>query len=119
MSNPTQSIGGEEVTAYELAYLPWCKKWEGSCAWFYLDTVGNVTSGVGFELPDGADGLRLPVVYSGPCDPRHGAGDSGRVEPGQGHATGAATPFYAIETALQLRQEDIDAHLLTILDQTG
>ena len=50
---------------YELAYLPWCKKWEGCCAWFYLDTRGNVTIWVGFEVESALIAQSLPMYLPG------------------------------------------------------
>jgi GH24 family phage-related lysozyme (muramidase) len=55
---------------YELAYLPWCKKWEGCCAWFYLDTRGNVTVWVGFLVESALIAQSLPMYLPGgtmPC----------------------------------------------------
>jgi len=50
---------------YVIAYVPWCKRWEGCCAWFYLDTRGNVTIWVGFEVPSALAAQSLPLYLSG------------------------------------------------------
>jgi len=55
---------------YVTAYVPWCKKWEGCCAWLYLDTRGNVTIWVGFEVPSALAAQSLPLYLPGgtlPC----------------------------------------------------
>jgi len=50
---------------YVIAYVPWCKRWEGCCAWLYLDTRGNVTIWVGFEVPSALAAQSLPLYLSG------------------------------------------------------
>jgi GH24 family phage-related lysozyme (muramidase) len=107
------------VTAYELAYLPWCKKWEGCCAWFYLDTRGNVTCGVGFELPTILTAQAFPwYLCATPlvtiATAQEVATEWNRVK---AMAPGRTPDFYNAHT-LVLKQTDIDAHLLTLLDQT-
>lgn len=41
-------------------YLPLCEKFEGCVNHFYVDTVGKVTVGVGFLVPDVAAALSMP-----------------------------------------------------------
>ena len=50
---------------YVTAYVPWCKRWEGCCAWMYLDTRGNVTIWVGFEVPSALAAQSLPLYLPG------------------------------------------------------
>jgi GH24 family phage-related lysozyme (muramidase) len=103
---------------YELDFLPQLRINEGCFATMYLDTKGNVTCGVGFLLQTAAVAQGFPWYIPGlvtPATAQEIAAEWNRVKamlPGQ------LPHFYAIETALQLRQDSIDAHLLSILDQT-
>ena len=47
-------------------YLPMLKQFEGNYSFMYLDTTGNVTVGVGFELPNVKAAQKLPFVRR-PC----------------------------------------------------
>jgi len=103
---------------YELTYLPICKGFEGCVPTCYLDTVGNVTCGVGFELETAMVARGFPWYIPGLvtlATAQEIAAEWFRVKV---MVPGRVPAFYAIPTALQLRQEDIDAHLLTLLDQT-
>ena len=97
---------------YILAYLPWCKTFEGNVATMYLDTVGNVTCGVGFLLETALVAQGYPWYIPGEvtlATAQEIAEEWDRVSAMQ---PGHLPPYYAALTALQLRQGDIDAHLL-------
>jgi GH24 family phage-related lysozyme (muramidase) len=103
---------------YELDFLPQLRINEGCFATMYSDTKGNVTCGVGFLLQTAAVAQGFPWYIPGlvtPATAQEIAAEWNRIKTMQ---PGQLPHYYAIETALQLRQEDIDAHLLGILDQT-
>ena len=101
---------------YELDFLPQLRINEGCFATMYSDTKGNVTCGVGFLLQTAAVAQGFPWYIPGlvtPATAQEIAAEWNRVKamlPGQ------LPHFYAIETALQLRQDSIDAHTMTLLD---
>ena len=101
---------------YILAYLPQCKTFEGNYSTMYLDTKGNVTCGVGFLLSSALMAQAFPWYIPGlvtPATADEVVAEWNRVKAMQ---AGQLPHFYAIETALQLRQDDIDAHLTNELD---
>jgi hypothetical protein len=85
----------------------------------YLDTVGNVTCGVGFELETAMVAQGFPWYIDRACTvlatPQEVTAAWVRVK---AMVSGRLPAFYAYDGCLQLQEADIDAHLLTILDQT-
>lgn len=104
---------------YQLAYLPYVKQFEGNEPSMYLDSCdpGNVTCGVGFELETAmvAQGFPwyIPGLYT-LATAQEVVDEWNRVSAMQ---PGHLPPYYATLTALRLKQEDIDAHLLAELDR--
>jgi len=86
---------------------------EGCIPWMYLDTVGKVTVGVGFMLPDSAAASALPFQLAGQAAAADAITDDfGRVT---GMAAGHVAGFYKQPDSLQLPQSVIDARLLHTL----
>jgi GH24 family phage-related lysozyme (muramidase) len=86
---------------------------EGCIPWMYLDTVGKVTVGVGFMLPDSAAAAALPFQLAGQASTANEITDDfGRVT---GMAAGHVAGFYQQSDSLQLPQSVIDARLLHTL----
>jgi GH24 family phage-related lysozyme (muramidase) len=105
---------------YEISFLPTLKGFEGNERSMYLDsdTPGNVTCGVGFLLSNALMACGFPWYIPGLvtlATAQEITAEWNRVKAMQPARLPA---FYASQAALQLRQEDIDAHLLGILDQT-
>jgi GH24 family phage-related lysozyme (muramidase) len=101
---------------YELDFLPQLRINEGCFATMYSDTKGNVTCGVGFLLQSAQTACGYPWYIPGlvtPATAQEIAAEWNRVKAMQ---PGQLPHFYAIETALQLRQDSIDAHTMTLLD---
>jgi GH24 family phage-related lysozyme (muramidase) len=104
---------------YEIEFLPILKGFEGCVPTMYLDTVGNVTCGVGFELETALVAQGFPWYIDPACTvpatPQEIAAAWVRVK---AMVPGKMPAFYTYDGCLQLEQQDIDAHLLGILDQT-
>ena len=104
---------------YEISYIPFCRPFEGNICHMYLDsdTPGNVTTGNGFLIPSATAACTFPFYLPGlhtPATAQEIAAEYWRVK-----AMPSARPasFYDAPSALQLKQEDIDAHLLAELDK--
>jgi GH24 family phage-related lysozyme (muramidase) len=104
------------VTAYELAYLPWCKKWEGCCAWFYLDTRGNVTVWVGFLVETALIAKTLPMYLPGLTVAATVDEIARAWNTVDAMQEGHMPAFYAYPGCLQMQEKDGDALLLAKLD---
>ena len=104
---------------YEITLLPQLKQFEGCIPSMYLDTVGNVTCGVGFLLETALIAQGFPWYIDRACTipatPQEIAAAWVRVK---AMAPGRIPSFYTYDGCLQLLQSDIDLHLLAILDQT-
>jgi len=105
---------------YEISYIPFCRQFEGNICHMYLDsdTPGNVTTGNGFLIPSATAACTFPFYLPGlhtPATAQEIEAEWKRVKAMQ---PGHVPAFYANLTALQLRQEDIDSHLLSLLDQS-
>jgi GH24 family phage-related lysozyme (muramidase) len=86
---------------------------EGCIPWMYLDTVGKVTVGVGFMLPDSAAAAALPFLVAGVAATADEITDDfDRVT---GMAAGHVAGFYKQPDSPQLPQSAIDAQLLKTL----
>ena len=104
---------------YEISYIPFCRQFEDNICHMYLDsdTPGNVTTGNGFLIPSATAACTFPFYLPGlhtPATAQEIAAEYWRVK-----AMPSARPasFYDAPSALQLKQEDIDAHLLAELDK--
>jgi GH24 family phage-related lysozyme (muramidase) len=104
---------------YEIDFLPILKGFEGNIPSMYLDTVGNVTCGVGFELETALVAQGFPWYVDPACTiratPQEITAAWVRVK---AMIPGRMPAFYTYDGCLQLQQQDIDTHLLGILDQT-
>jgi GH24 family phage-related lysozyme (muramidase) len=89
------------------------KEFEGSVPWMYRDTVGKVTVGVGFMLPNVEAAQALPF-HQGPrlATTQEIAAEYARVD---ALAAGRAAAFYKTPTSLDLAQQAINAKLLSVL----
>ena len=86
---------------------------EGCIPWMYLDTVGKVTVGVGFMLPDSDAAAALPFQLEGQAATADEITDDfGRVT---GMAAGHVAGYYKQPDSPQLPQSAIDAQLLKTL----
>jgi GH24 family phage-related lysozyme (muramidase) len=101
---------------YELAYLPWCKKWEGCCAWFYLDTRGNVTIWVGFEVESALIAQTLPMYLPGLTVAATVDEIARAWNTVDAMQEGHMPAFYAYPGCLQMQEKDGDALLMAKLD---
>ena len=104
---------------YEISYIPFCREFEGNIPYMYLDSdmPGNVTTGNGFLIPSATMACTFPFYLPGlhtPATAQEIAAEYWRVK-----AMPSARPasFYDAPNALQIRQEDIDAHLMAELDK--
>ena len=104
---------------YKISYIPFCRQFEGNICHMYLDsdTPGNVTTGNGFLIPSATAACTFPFYLPGlhtPATAQEIAAEYWRVK-----AMPSSRPasFYDAPSALQLKQEDIDAHLLAELDK--
>jgi len=86
------------------------KEFEGCVSWMYLDTRGNVTVWVGFEVVSAAHACDLPFQI-GEASAEHAAiaADWLRVK---SKPAGELPQFYRNSTSPELRQSDGDALLL-------
>ena len=104
---------------YQIEVLPILKGFEGCVSTMYLDTAGNVTCGVGFELETAVVAQGFPWYIDRACTvlatPQEVTAAWVRVK---AMMPGRQPAFYTYDRCLQLLQADIDAHLLAILDQT-
>lgn len=102
---------------YLLDYVPILKQWEGNVLWMYLDTEGNVTTGVGFMIPTMVEAcyydFYTPVGTL--ATPSQIAGDWMRVKRLE---SGRLPDYYVSAEGLTLKQADIDTRLLVILSET-
>lgn len=88
----------------EAAMLP---RWEAAIGWMYLDIKGNVTAGLGIELPTLAEALNLSFqVDNSPATPDQIVADFNRVKAmpfGQKYAAG----YYKEDSSPLLSPPDI------------
>jgi GH24 family phage-related lysozyme (muramidase) len=89
------------------------KEFEGSVPWMYRDTVGKVTVGVGFMLPN-AEAAQALAFHQGArlATTQEIAAEYARVD---AMATGRAAAFYKTPTSPELAQFTINAKLLSVL----
>jgi GH24 family phage-related lysozyme (muramidase) len=89
------------------------EQFEGSIPWMYLDTSGNVTTGVGLLLADVAAAQRLHFfIGDRPATAEEIATEFARVH---AMAMGRPAQFYHRDGATALQQADIDALLRHVL----
>lgn len=86
---------------------------EGCVPWMYLDTVGKVTVGVGFMLPDSDAAVELPFLVAGVAATEDQIADD--FERVTGMTAGQVAGFYRQPSSPQLPQSAIDAKLLQTL----
>jgi len=80
----------------------------------YRDTVGKVTVGIGFMLPDAAAAQALPFVAgTSSATPEQVAHEYARIN---SMPLGRAAAFYKSPASLELTQQTIDAKLISVLE---
>lgn len=94
---------------YQDEVLVKLKEFEGDVAWMYLDSVGNVTCGVGILLPTAERACQLPFHLA--SDPQVANTEEITAEwrRVKAMAPNRLPGFYRITTSLELEQPDIDA----------
>lgn len=94
------------------AILP---KFEGSVSWMYADTVGKVTVGDGFLIPDVSSAIALPFQFNGAiAEPGDVRSDWLRVSKmAPGHPAG----YYHCDTSPTLPREAMASLLVTKLQE--
>jgi GH24 family phage-related lysozyme (muramidase) len=101
------------MPTYLAELLAQLKLFEASVPWMYLDSVGNVTVGVGLMLPNASAACALEFVAAGaPAAPQQIATECARVA---ALAPDKLPAFYRADTSPQLPQEIIDAKLSEVL----
>ncbi len=106
------------IAQYILDYVPFNREFEGNILWMYLDSdePGNVTCGNGFLIPSALIACAYPF-YTGSL-----RATSQEIQSAwksvKAMIPGHRPPYYRYPGCLTLRQEDVDAHLLTLLAQT-
>ena len=101
---------------YLLAFIPILEGFEGKVCKMYQDTRGNVTCGVGFELPNAMTACGFAWYLPGGVVEATVPEIRSEWQRVKAMEHGLLPEVYAIPTALVLRPEDIDAHLLIELD---